>query len=184
MKLYIARHGLTDWNKEMRTQGRKDLSLNAEGRAQAKELRDKIKDITFTAVYTSPLKRAAETAQIAVGDRYEIISDDRLMERSLGNFEGKKAKEIDNWLKTTDYNLEDLKLNLSINNIEPIKDVLARTKTMLDDIKTKHNDTDIILIVTHGQAARGLHHNLVGYTDDTDWWSVNYDNAEVKKYEL
>lgn len=67
MKIHIARHGLTDWNKEMRAQGRKDLSLNAEGRAQAEELRDKIRDIEFTAVYASPLKRAAETAQIAVG---------------------------------------------------------------------------------------------------------------------
>lgn len=45
MKLYLARHGLTNWNKEMRAQGRKDLSLNAEGRAQAEELRNKIKDI-------------------------------------------------------------------------------------------------------------------------------------------
>lgn len=92
MKLYLARHGLTDWNKEMRAQGRKDLSLNAEGRAQAEELRDKIKGIEFTAVYASPLKRAAETVEIAVGDRSEIIYDDRLLERSFGDFEGKVVK--------------------------------------------------------------------------------------------
>ena len=65
MKVYIARHGQTDWNIQHRAQGQSDVPLNETGRAQAKTLHDNIKDIQFTAVYASPLNRAAETAQIA-----------------------------------------------------------------------------------------------------------------------
>lgn len=181
MKLYIARHGQTDWNIQHKAQGRSDIPLNETGIKQAEALRDNIKDIEFTAVYASPLKRAAKTAKIAVGDKYNIIYDDRLMERSFGDYEG---KEITSWIDATGYNIGDIHLNTNIGNIEPVRDVLARTKAVLDDIKAKHHDNDTILIVAHGQVARGLHHNLVGYTDDTDWWSINYGNAEAKEYTL
>lgn len=181
MKVYIARHGQTDWNIQHRAQGRTDVPLNETGRAQAKTLHDNIKDIQFTAVYASPLKRAAETAQIATDDKYSILYDDRLMERSFGDFEG---KEINNWIQDTGYDIGDLRLNTNIGNIEPVKSVLARTKAFLDDLRSKYSDNDTILVVAHGQVSRGLHHNLVGYTDDTDWWSVKYGNAEAREYRL
>ena len=181
MKVYIARHGQTDWNIQRRAQGRSDIPLNETGRAQAKNLHDNTKDIQFTAVYASPLKRAAETAQIATDGKYNIIYDDRLMERSFGDFEGKK---INDWVQDAGYDIGDLKLNTNVGNIEPVKDVLARTKAFLDDLKDRHSGKDVVLVVAHGQVSRGLHHNLVGYTDDTDWWSVEYGNAEAREYRL
>lgn len=182
MKIYIARHGQTDWNIQHKAQGHSDIPLNATGRAQAEELRDNIKDIQFTAVYASPLKRAAETAQIATDGRYDIIYDDRLMERSFGDFEG---KEIHSWVEATGgHDIGDLRLNTNVGNIEPVKAVLARTKAFLDDLKSKYGDDAVILVVAHGQVSRGFHHNLVGYTNDTDWWSVEYGNAEAREYNL
>ena len=181
MKIYIARHGQTDWNVQHRAQGRSDIPLNETGRIQAKTLRDLIKDVAFTAVYASPLKRAAETARIATDGKLDIIYDDRLMERSVGDFEG---TIVEDWTEVAGYDIGDLKLNTNIGSIEPVKDVLARTKAFLNDLRTKHSDEDVILIVTHGETSRGLHHNLVGYTDDTDWRSVRFDNAEAHKYKL
>lgn len=181
MKIYIARHGQTDWNIQHKAQGRSDIPLNETGRTQAKALHDNIKDIRFTAVYASPLKRAAETAQIATDGKYHIIYDDRLMERSFGDFEG---KIIHNWIQDTGYDIGNLKLNTKSRNIEPVKDVLARTKAFLDDLRVKYDDDDIILVVTHGQVSRGLHFNLIGYTDDTNWWSAEYGNAEAREYRL
>lgn len=181
MKIYIARHGQTDWNTQRKAQGRSDIPLNETGIKQAEALRDNIKDIKFTAVYASPLKRAAKTAEIATDGKYNIIFDDRLAERSFGDYEG---QEINGWVEATGYDIGDLRLNTNVGNIEPVKDVLARTKNFLDDLEAKHNDEDAILVVAHGQVARGFHHNLVGYTDDTDWWSVNYNNAEAREYEL
>lgn len=181
MRLYIARHGQTDWNVQHKAQGRTDIPLNETGCEQAQKLRNNIKDIRFDAVYASPLKRAAETAQIATDGRYEIIYDDRLKERSFGDFEG---QEINGWVEATGVDIGDLKLNSNVGSIEPVRDVLARTKDFLDDIKAKHGEDETILIVAHGQVVRGFHHNLVGYDDDTDWWSVNYSNAEARKYDL
>ncbi len=181
MKVYIARHGLTDWNIARKAQGRSDIPLNETGKKQATKLRDKIQNLDFAICYASPLRRAAETAQIATNGKCEIVYDDRLMERSFSDYEG---QTVNGWIEATGYDIGDLKLNTNIGNIEPVKDVLARTKAVLDDIKTKHSGDEIILIVTHGQAARGLHHNIMGYTDDTDWWSIEYGNAEVGEYEL
>lgn len=181
MKIYLARHGQTDWNIQHKAQGHSDTPLNETGRAQAETLRSNIEDIKFTAVYASPLRRAAETAKIATGGKYNIVYDDRLMERFFGDFEG---KEINGWVEATGYDIGDIKLNTDVGNIEPVKDVLARTKAFLDDLKVRHGDQDVILIVTHGQVSRGFHHNLVGYNDDTDWWSVEYGNAEAREYEL
>jgi len=181
MKIYIARHGQTDWNIEHKAQGRSDIPLNKTGVKQAAVLRDKIKDVKFDAAYASPLQRAAETARIAIDGRNEIIYDDRLMERSFGDFEG---KEINGWAEATGYDIGDLKLNTNIGNIEPVRDVLARTKAVLDDIKARHVDSETILIVAHGQVVRGLHHNLMGYNDNVNWWNVEYGNAEVREYEM
>lgn len=180
MKLYIARHGQTDWNVEHKAQGRTDIPLNDIGKKQAEQLRENIKNIKFDVVYASPLKRAAETAQIAIGDRNEIVYDDRLVERSFGDYEG---KVINGWVEATGYDIGDLKLNTNIGNIEPVKDVLARIKSFLDDIKVKHSDNETVLVVAHGQVARGFHHNIVGYDDDTDWWSVEFGNAEAREYD-
>lgn len=181
MKLYIARHGQTDWNIQHKTQGRTDIPLNETGRKQAERLRENIKDIEFDAVYASPLSRAAETAKIATDGKYEIIFDDRLMERSFGDYEG---EVVDGWVETTGVDIGDIKLNTNIGNVEPVRDVLARTKAVLDDIKAKHSDDETILIVAHGQVVRGFHHNIAGYDENTDWWSVKYDNAEAREYEI
>ena len=76
MRLYIARHGQTDWNVQHKAQGRTDIPLNDIGKKQAAELRNQIKDIEFDAVYASPLKRATETAQIAIdGMRLSMTTD-------------------------------------------------------------------------------------------------------------
>lgn len=181
MKIYIIRHGQTDWNLESRAQGRIDIPLNDTGIKQAEVLHNKIGNINFTAVYASPLKRAAKTAEIATEGKYEIIYDERLKERSFGDYEG---KEISTWIDSIGCDIGDIKLNAGVGNIEPVQDVLARAKNFLDDIRTKHDNNDIILIVTHGQLACGLHHNLVGYGENTDWLSAGYYNAEVRVYDV
>lgn len=180
MKIYIARHGQTDWNVQHKAQGHTDIPLNDTGKKQAEQLRENIKNIRFDAVYASPLKRASETAEIAVGDRNEITYDDRLKERSFGDFEG---KEINSWVEATGYDIGDLKLNTNVGNIEPVKNVLARVKDFLDDLKAKHGDNAVVLVVAHGQVSRGFHHNLVGYDDNSDWWSVEFGNAEAREYD-
>ena len=63
MKLYMIRHGQTEWNKEKRLQGRADIPLNAYGIQLAEETRDGLLGVRFDIAFTSPLKRAKKTAQ-------------------------------------------------------------------------------------------------------------------------
>lgn len=85
--IYIVRHGQTDWNVEGKYQGRIDIELNVNGINQAKQISEKLKDIKFDKIFSSPLKRALQTAIIISGG--DIIIDDRLIERSNGELEGK-----------------------------------------------------------------------------------------------
>ena len=99
MIVYLMRHGQTDWNKEYRLQGATDIPLNEEGRRQAKEAAEKMRDIPFECVYSSPLIRAKETAQI-ISAFHDIptVVDDRLKEMSFGIYEG----------TTPDYEKQDI----------------------------------------------------------------------------
>lgn len=182
MKLYLTRHGLTDWNKEKRAQGRKDLPLNTEGRTQAEELRDKIKDIEFTAVYASPLKRAAETAQIAVGDRYDIIYDDRLLERSFGDFEGKVVKS---WSELVDsVNVDDITLEEIPGGVEPVCSMLARVNDFLNHLEKHYDNNAVVLVVGHGAMSKAFDWVLTEHGADDVYGKTHLGNAEVKAYEL
>jgi broad specificity phosphatase PhoE len=177
MKVYIVRHGQTDWNLAERAQGRVDIPINETGVKQAEALRDKIADIDFDICYCSPLIRAKQTAEIIVNGKCEIETDDLLMERSFGKLEGTSPGV--EWLKywQLDCDLED-------TGMEPLSDVFARTKKFLEKIQARHSKDDVILVVGHGGALKTLHFNLVGYDKDTDFMSIHFKNGQVLEYEI
>src|SRR5262245_28683742 len=67
LRIYLARHGETDWNAELRLQGTSDIPLNSKGRQQAAKLAERLKGIHLDAVYCSTLSRSRETATIVRG---------------------------------------------------------------------------------------------------------------------
>lgn len=86
MKLYMIRHGQTEWNKEKRLQGRADIPLNAYGIQLAEETRDGLLGVRFDIAFTSPLKRAKKTAQILLeGQEVKLIEDERIIEIGFGH---------------------------------------------------------------------------------------------------
>ncbi len=88
-RLYIIRHGRTDWNTLHRLQGQTDIPLNQEGRKMAADAREACRDIHFDLCYSSLLSRAHQTAEILLEGRdVPIIIDRRLIEMSFGEYEG------------------------------------------------------------------------------------------------
>jgi alpha-ribazole phosphatase len=92
---YLLRHGETKWNAENRICGRSDVPLSEAGRRQAKRLAERLKPMSFDALYSSPLKRAIDTARF-ISERIglEPAVDDRLVELDYGEWEGKTLEEI------------------------------------------------------------------------------------------
>jgi probable phosphoglycerate mutase len=96
MRILLARHGETRWNVEGRCQGQGfDIPLSAAGRDQALKLGARLTGLPLGRAVASPLLRARQTAELALGERAPLLTfDDRLMEISHGSWEGRLAEEI------------------------------------------------------------------------------------------
>jgi broad specificity phosphatase PhoE len=93
--IVLVRHGETDWNRERRFQGHADTPLNDAGRAQAADLADSLTSERLVAVYTSPLRRAYETAAlIAIRLGLDVRPLDALREIHVGYWEGLTIDEV------------------------------------------------------------------------------------------
>jgi len=95
-RIILVRHGKTDWNQELRIQGgSSDTPLNEEGRYQAEKLALRLSRCNIQAIYSSPLKRAFETAQmIAKHHNIEVVVEKSLREIEAGDMEGLTSAEL------------------------------------------------------------------------------------------
>ena len=99
-QLYLARHGDTAWTDSHQHTGRTDLPLNDRGEEHARQLGERLREFSFARVFTSPLRRASKTCELAgIGKGAEVDND--LIEWDYGRFEGKLTsdvlKEWPNW---------------------------------------------------------------------------------------
>ena len=95
MRLVLVRHGETEWNKEGRVQGLSDLELNETGRRQAQAAALALRDEKVEAIYTSPLKRARDTAYAIAGyHKVDVVSLDGLREIDVGEVDGLTYAEM------------------------------------------------------------------------------------------
>lgn len=178
MKLYLVRHGQTDWNAANRLQGQSDIPLNGIGVAQARSLRDQIRQrgLRFNAIYSSPLQRARKTAEI-IADGGPIIIDDRLNERNIGQFEGSPPSALFN----NGIDFLDPKANSDSFGVEPIRDFHNRALSFLEDLRqTKPQDATILIV-----SSNGLMKRFAMILEQLPVDQVpNYHNAEIYKFEF
>lgn len=91
-RIYLARHGETQWALDGKHTSRTDISLTERGEKNARQLGERLLGLSFAAVYTSPLVRARRTCELS-GFNSAIV-DDGLHEWQYGDYEGRKTKEI------------------------------------------------------------------------------------------
>ena len=95
MKIYLIRHGETEWNHLRKMQGQMDIPLNEYGIELAEKTAEGMKDIKFDRIFASPLVRAKKTAEIiAANSCVEVETDDRLKEINFGEGEGSDINEV------------------------------------------------------------------------------------------
>lgn len=185
MKLYLVRHGETDWNIENKIQGQTDIALNEKGRQQAEEFAARIAGEAYQIVniYTSNKKRAYETALIigrALGIEPEIQPG--IEEICLGKWEGytwKQVKELfwqeyQKWRDNRRYQAPPLG--------ESYQQLLDRLLPSLADIMKKERGN--VLVVTHSAVIM----TLMSYMYDTPFEDMakNYKtgNAEIVELDM
>lgn len=164
-QVYLIRHGRTAWNVEERLQGHTDIPLNEEGESQAYLLKEKLKNIQFSAVFSSDLSRANRTASIVLNSqKVEIIKTPALRERYMGVWEGRLASELTSWFKeqalSTDNFSQDAYLSYKWqNDIESYAEVYQRLRDLLVRESISHQGSTI-LVSSHGGVLRALLYQL------------------------
>jgi broad specificity phosphatase PhoE len=163
-RLFIARHGETDWNRVGRWQGNTDIPLSEVGRAQARAMAASLRGKGIATVHASDLLRASETATI-IASELGIAGcgvDARLRERGFGCFEGLTRDECaerypDAWAAY----MADRRATPPGG--EPHADVAARMLAALTVIASARRDEGgATLVISHGGAIRAFMHAVTG----------------------
>lgn len=169
MRILLARHGETQWNVEGRHQGQThDIPLSPQGRAQALALGRRLGGLAITRAVASPLLRARETAELALG-RGPLALDPRLVELSHGEWEGRLTSEI----QETDPELRrawrETPHLVTPPGGEGFRDVEARAWPGFCEACRGLGPEEVALIVTHDGVNRALLARILGLDLSRVW---------------
>ena len=178
LRIYLARHGQTDWNLEGRTQGGIDTHLNATGRQQALQLKTWLKDIPFASVYSSTLSRTRETAETVRGS-VPLTSLHGLGERRFGKFEGLLTSDPQ---AGPEFERRRWDPDDSLDGGESLNAFADRVRTTIDGIRKRHR-SGTILIVGHANTNQMILRILLNLTVD-QMRTITQDNNELYLIEL
>jgi broad specificity phosphatase PhoE len=175
LRLYIARHGETDWNVLHRLQGWTDRPLNETGRKQAVALADTLKGIRLDAIYSSTLSRSRDTARTVAGSTMTVTSLDGLRERNYGHFQGGSDTAPEYLRRSNDWTDR-------LDDGESLNQLLARSRESLTQIQRRHPSGNV-LIVAHRITNQMLLRALLDLTPE-ETVKIVQDNDEVYLVEL
>ncbi len=187
MKLYIVRHGETDWNKERKIQGQVDIPLNEFGRGLARKTAAGLADVRFDVCYSSPLFRARETAELILAGRdVPVVEDERIIEMAFGEYEGRCCSK-DGWNLPEDFRrfFDGPERYRTPAGGEGFADVKKRTGEFLRELygREEYRDSNI-LITTHGAALAGLLNNIKEKPIAEYWGEGVHKNCAVTEIEV
>ena len=171
-KLILLRHGQSEWNLKNRFTGWVDVDLSAKGEEEAKKAGKLMKGVKIDVLFTSVLKRAIRTAEIALNEmgveNIEIIRDAALNERHYGDLQGENKKEIGE-----KYGQDQLKIwrrsyDIKPPNGESLKDTLDRVLPYYKEtIEPMLKEGKNVMISAHGNSLRALVMHLENIDKDT-----------------
>lgn len=180
LEIYFVRHGKTEWNEKGMLQGKQNSPLTIEGREQAKKLGKALKNIEFDAFYTSPLGRAASTAELIIGDRDQaLFTIPEFREMSFGEMEGLPKEEFKRlhpiqhdiiWSDATRYNPKDFKG-------ETFDEVDARIMQGFDHLLKSFPNGGRVLVVSHGMTLKNIFMHVWGHGLEDYWNDPVPDNT-------
>lgn len=192
MKIYLTRHGETDWNikqnrklkirnniKKKNVTDDDFIDINTTGIRQANKLAKKLKNTRIDLVICSPLPRAKQTAEIIVkGRNIPIIFDKDISVREFGEHKGKVA-DVD---FDFTHGFWSYKANIKYKQAENIRDFFKRVYSFLDKIKEEYKDKNVLL-VTHGSIGIPIYCYFNGIPEDDNLLKYALENCKIAIYE-
>lgn len=176
MKIYVARHGQTQWNAENKVCGRTDIPLTETGLQQAEKLADNAAGKNIDIIVVSPMIRARQTAR-AVADRYGIpvVIDERFIEQDFGIYEGVDRAH-------PGFLAGKRKFCFRHPGGESMMQLAQRVYNGLDDIRKNYPDKNV-LVVCHGGVCRMIRTYFEDMENET-FSTYSPDNASLTEYEI
>ena len=185
MKIYLVRHGETDWNLQERMQGQADNELNDTGRKQAQIVADKLRGITFDAAFSSTLCRAVTTAEIILGQQKDLLQKDaRVMEIGFGPWEGEKIARVMDEIHPLHNFFAGPDRYFPPEGAESFWQLYARSEDFMNQVVFPlENHCKNVLIVGHGAWNRSIL-NPLKQIPLAEFWSEPLENCAVEILDL
>lgn len=175
MKLYLMRHGETDYNKKRCFYGAVDVSINQKGRKQALQIKELLADQEVDVIITSSLKRTQETAQLIFGTRkfQKIPAFD---EKGFGAWEGLTADEIQERDSKTWQAWMEAPFEITPQGAESFADFQKRVFGALDRLLSEYSDKSLALVL-HLGVLRLIYQHLID--EKAVFWDLDFPQATV-----
>jgi len=181
-RVYLVRHGTTEWNKEEIFRGRVDCQLNETGRAEAKALAEYFRDANLHGVYTSPLSRAEETARaIAAMKGLQVIPEAAFIDIDFGEWHGLPLREVKEKYPDLYRAWRERPQAVTFPGGENLAQVRARAWEGLQRV-VRENPEKTALIVSHRVVTKILICAVLGL-DDSHFWQIKQDTTAVNCFE-
>ena len=175
MKIYLVRHGETDWNQAGLLQGQTDIALNAQGLEQAREAAERLKEVPFEIAFCSPLIRAKRTAETIIGDRkITLTTDERLRELNFGPWEGVDIRSIKDAASQPFTNPGSY---IPPVGAESFAQLYKRSGEFVDQVLLPLEGTyETVLVVAHGGVNRSILNPVLNIPVN-DFWRMHMGNC-------
>lgn len=172
-KLILARHGETEWNVEKVFRGRADVNLNEVGIKQADLLGKHLCNWELEAIYSSPVKRALDTANIVA--RYMEVAvciAEGLTDFDFGEWQSLSEQEVKRLYPAILNDWQSSPHKVRMPGGENLDDVTKRTAEVVDEVLSRHHGN--VLLVSHRVVLKVLICSLLGL-DNSHFWNISQD---------
>jgi broad specificity phosphatase PhoE len=179
-EIILVRHGETEWNRQEVFRGRLDVDLNDTGRRQAELLGEHLSKVKLDAVYSSPLKRALETAdRIARHHRLEVQTAQGLIDFDYGEWQGLPKETVKTKYKGLYKRWTEKPHQVNIPAGESLDSVTERAIGVVNEAIAKHRGT--VVMVSHRVVNKVLICALLGL-DNSRFWHIKQDTAGMTTF--
>jgi alpha-ribazole phosphatase len=181
--LLLVRHGESEWNRSRQYAGQQDVPLSELGREQARRLGERLKGERLTAIYSSPLQRASETAGfIGRSLGLPVLIDPNLKEIHHGLWEGLTVSQVRKKYRSEYARWRSQPQTVVMPEGESLADVAARVRTFLDRVQTQAQGGRI-LVCSHDATLRVLLLEVLGLGLE-NYAKWQFENASVSEIRL